>query len=75
MYIYTYDFVHSELTIDVFANDCLRHVCCQHRIHPGSVIQEEISTIMRYLGAYPTEKAMVKEILPDMQVYERGYIT
>ena len=23
---------------------------------------------MRYLGAYPTERAMVKEILPDMMV-------
>lgn len=32
----------------------------------GCVIQEEIATIMRYLGAYPTERAMVKEILPDM---------
>lgn len=32
----------------------------------GCVIQEEVSTIMRYLGAYPTERAMVKEILPDM---------
>lgn len=34
----------------------------------GSVVQEEVSTIMRYLGAYPTEMAMVKDILPDMQV-------
>lgn len=34
----------------------------------GCVIQEEVSTIMRYLGAYPTERAMVKEILPDMMV-------
>lgn len=33
----------------------------------GSVVPEEVSTIMRYLGAYPTEKAMVQEILPDMQ--------
>eukprot|EP00904_Undaria_pinnatifida_P009911 jgi/Undpi1/604/HiC_scaffold_10.g04068.m1 len=33
----------------------------------GSVVQEEVSTIMRYLGAYPTEKAMVTEILPDIQ--------
>ena len=32
----------------------------------GCVIQEEVSTIMRYLGAYPTERSMVKEILPDM---------
>ncbi|ETN18145.1 hypothetical protein PPTG_03837 [Phytophthora nicotianae INRA-310] len=33
----------------------------------GSVIQEEVSTIMRYLGAYPTEKDIIKKILPDMQ--------
>ncbi|KAE8913247.1 hypothetical protein PF005_g30416 [Phytophthora fragariae] len=33
----------------------------------GSVIQEEVSTIMRYLGAYPTEKDIIKKILPEMQ--------
>lgn len=33
----------------------------------GSVSYEEVSTIMRYLGAYPSEKAMTQEILPDMQ--------
>jgi Ca2+-binding EF-hand superfamily protein len=32
----------------------------------GCVVQEEVATIMRYLGSYPTERAMVKEILPDM---------
>lgn len=37
-------------------------------VDAGCVVQEEVSTIMRYLGAYPTEKAMVKDILPDMQV-------
>lgn len=38
------------------------------RLHPpGSVGHEEVSTIMRYLGAYPSEKAMTQEILPDMQ--------
>lgn len=37
----------------------------------GCVIQEEVSTIMRYLGAYPTERAMVKEILPDMMARRR----
>ncbi|CAM9220695.1 unnamed protein product [Ectocarpus sp. 8 AP-2014] len=31
------------------------------------VVQDEVSTIMRYLGAYPSEKAMTQEILPDMQ--------
>ncbi|CAM9989840.1 unnamed protein product [Pylaiella littoralis] len=33
----------------------------------GTVVADEVSTIMRYLGAYPTEKAMTQEILPDMQ--------
>eukprot|EP00903_Cladosiphon_okamuranus_P007211 g6999.t1 len=33
----------------------------------GTVGYEEVSTIMRYLGAYPSEKAMTQEILPDMQ--------
>ncbi|KAG7382237.1 hypothetical protein PHYBOEH_010556 [Phytophthora boehmeriae] len=33
----------------------------------GSVIQEEVSTIMRYLGAYPSEKDIIKKILPEMQ--------
>ncbi|CAM9117519.1 unnamed protein product [Ascophyllum nodosum] len=32
----------------------------------GTIVQEEVSTVMRYLGVYPTEKAMVKDILPDM---------
>eukprot|EP00753_Platysulcus_tardus_P006043 PLAT13931.1.p1 GENE.PLAT13931.1~~PLAT13931.1.p1 ORF type:complete len:191 (+),score=57.33 PLAT13931.1:64-573(+) len=33
----------------------------------GEVQQEEISNIMRYLGAYPSEKAMVENVLPDMR--------
>jgi Ca2+-binding EF-hand superfamily protein len=33
----------------------------------GCVIQEEVSTIMRYLGAYPSEKDIIKRILPEMQ--------
>lgn len=36
-------------------------------IGAGNVGPEEIPTLMRYLGAYPTEKAMTKDILPDMQ--------
>ncbi|KAF1791832.1 EF-hand domain pair [Phytophthora cactorum] len=32
----------------------------------GCVIQEEVSTIMRYLGAYPTEKDIIKKILPEV---------
>ncbi|CAM9428554.1 unnamed protein product [Discosporangium mesarthrocarpum] len=42
----------------------------------GCVIQEEVPTIMRFLGAYPTERAMVKDILPDMQEDEpTAYVT
>jgi hypothetical protein len=37
------------------------------------VIQEEVSTIMRFLGVYPTEKAIVKDILPEMQVRRTLY--
>ncbi|TMW55196.1 hypothetical protein Poli38472_013087 [Pythium oligandrum] len=33
----------------------------------GCVIQEEVSTIMRYLGAFPSEKDIIKKILPEMQ--------
>ncbi|CAM9461904.1 unnamed protein product [Chrysoparadoxa australica] len=33
----------------------------------GRVAQEEVSTIMRYLGAYPSERAIVKDILPELQ--------
>jgi len=33
----------------------------------GTVIQEEVSTIMRYLGSYPSEKDMVEKVLPDIQ--------
>lgn len=32
-----------------------------------SVINEEVGTIMRALGAYPSEKMLVKELLPEMQ--------
>ena len=33
-----------------------------------SIVQEEVGTIMRALGAYPSERALVLEILPAMQV-------
>ena len=33
----------------------------------GVVNQEEVPYIMRYLGVYPSEEALVKEILPEMQ--------
>ena len=29
-----------------------------------AVVQEEIGTMMRYLGAYPTERQLVLDILP-----------
>lgn len=32
-----------------------------------TVINEEVGTIMRALGAYPTERQLVKEIIPEMQ--------
>jgi len=31
------------------------------------VVKEEIGTIMRYLGAYPTEEELVTDILPQIQ--------
>uniref|UniRef100_A0A7S1U1D4 EF-hand domain-containing protein n=1 Tax=Phaeomonas parva TaxID=124430 RepID=A0A7S1U1D4_9STRA len=34
----------------------------------GVVIVEEVGTIMRYIGAYPSERGLVSEILPAMQV-------
>ena len=33
----------------------------------GCVVQEEVSTIMRYLGVFPSERRVVESILPDMQ--------
>ena len=32
-----------------------------------TVINEEVGTVMRALGAFPTEKGLIKEILPEMQ--------
>lgn len=32
-----------------------------------SVVLEEVPTMIRFLGVFPTEKALVLEILPDMQ--------
>ena len=31
------------------------------------MVQEEVGTIMRALGCYPTERALVLDILPEMQ--------
>lgn len=33
----------------------------------NQIIQEEAPTIMRYLGVYPSEKEIIKEIIPAMQ--------
>ena len=33
----------------------------------GTVVQEEVPTIIRYLGAYPTDKEIVHDLLPEMQ--------
>ncbi len=32
-----------------------------------AIIQEEVGTVMRALGAYPTERGLVLDILPEMQ--------
>ena len=41
-----------------------------------AIIQEEVGTVMRALGAYPTERALVLEILPAMQDDEpTGFIS
>ncbi len=32
----------------------------------GCLIQEEVSTAMRYLGAFPSEREVVETVLPDM---------
>lgn len=32
-----------------------------------TVVNEEVGTIMRALGVYPSERALVKDILPEMQ--------
>ena len=42
----------------------------------GCVVQEEVSTIMRYLGVFPSERKVVESILPDMQGDEPAlYVT
>jgi calmodulin len=41
-----------------------------------SILQEEVGTVMRALGAYPTERALVLEILPEMQDKEpTGFVS
>lgn len=32
-----------------------------------AIIREEVGTVMRALGAYPTERALVLEIIPEME--------
>jgi hypothetical protein len=34
----------------------------------------EVSTLMRYLGAYPSEKEIIKEILPEVRNSFRGLV-
>ena len=36
----------------------------------GSVVQEEVSSLFRYLGIYPSERTIVQQILPEIQVSE-----
>ena len=33
----------------------------------GLLVKEEVGTIMRYLGAFPSEEDIIKTILPQMQ--------
>ena len=35
-----------------------------------AVVQEEIGTMMRYLGAYPTERQLVLDILPGLLLHK-----
>ncbi|KAL0583282.1 hypothetical protein ABG067_006783 [Albugo candida] len=37
----------------------------------GIVVQEEVSTMMRFLGVYPSEKDLVRKVLPEMQSEEQ----
>lgn len=41
-----------------------------------AIIQEEVGTVMRALGAYPTERQLVLEILPEVQDNEpTGFVS
>ncbi len=41
-----------------------------------AIIQEEVGTVMRALGAYPTERGLVLDILPEMQDEEpTGFVS
>ena len=35
--------------------------------HQDAVINEEVGTMMRYLGIFPTEKDLIMKYLPEMQ--------
>ena len=37
-----------------------------------AVVQEEVGTMMRYLGAYPTERQLVLDILPGIRFDMQG---
>jgi calmodulin len=37
----------------------------------GLLVKEEVGTIMRYLGAFPSEDALVNEILPQVLLFVR----
>lgn len=41
-----------------------------------AIIQEEVGTVMRSLGVFPTERSLVLEILPEMQDEEpTGFVS
>lgn len=36
----------------------------------GCIIQEEVSSVMRYLNVYPSERDIVKRILPEVFIFD-----
>jgi hypothetical protein len=39
-----------------------------------SVVQEEVGTMMRYLGAYPTERQLVLDVLPGTLLFLSPFV-
>ena len=34
----------------------------------GTIVQEEVPTVMRYLGVYPSDQDLVDKILPEVRI-------
>ena len=41
----------------------------------GTIIEEEVPTVMRYLGVYPSEQDIVTTILPQIQVLTTAFMS